>query len=142
MDFAIPSEISADCDRFKAFIKAHVLKDLFNWNTRREIPKPFFQNMGAGGWYSLETNNGRLSRGSALRKAIIAEELAKVSPGVAVAALAHVDLGLMGLLLFGSERLHKAYGRSAAQGKTVMCLGNTENLAGSDVAGISMTAGS
>jgi len=63
------------------------------------------------------------------------------SPAVAVAALAHVDLGLMGLLLFGSERLHKAYGRSAAQGKTVMCLGNTENLAGSDVAGISMTAG-
>jgi hypothetical protein len=40
-------------------------------------------------------------RGSALREAMIAEELAKASPGVAIAALAHVDLGLMGLFLCG-----------------------------------------
>ncbi|MGD8973648.1 MAG: acyl-CoA dehydrogenase family protein [Desulfobacterales bacterium] len=140
MDFAIPSEISADCDRFKAFIKADVLKHLSDWNKHRQIPPAFFQKMGESGWYGLETNNDHLLRGSALREALIAEELAKVSPGVAVAALAHVDLGLMGLFLFGSDRLHQTYGRSATQGKAVMCLGNTENLAGSDVAGISMTA--
>jgi alkylation response protein AidB-like acyl-CoA dehydrogenase len=71
---------------------------------------------------------------------MIAEELAKVSPGVAIVALAHVDLGLMGLFLFGSKHLHQTYGTSAVQGKTVMCLGNTENKAGSDVAGVCMSA--
>jgi hypothetical protein len=33
-----------------------------------------------------------------------------------------------------------AAGSSVLEGKTVMCLGNTENTAGSDVAGISMRA--
>jgi hypothetical protein len=47
----------------------------------------------------------------------------------------------MGLFLFGGEDLHRKYGASAAAGRAIMCLGNTENIAGSDVAGISMTAG-
>jgi alkylation response protein AidB-like acyl-CoA dehydrogenase len=63
-----------------------------------------------------------------------------VSPGVAIADLAHIDLGLMGLFLFGSPDHHQTYGPATTQGKKIMCLGNTENLAGSDVAGISMTA--
>jgi short-chain 2-methylacyl-CoA dehydrogenase len=42
--------------------------------------------------------------------------------------------------LFGSHHQQQAYGGTAVQGRTVMCLGNTENMAGSDVAGISMTA--
>jgi alkylation response protein AidB-like acyl-CoA dehydrogenase len=82
----------------------------------------------------------RLTRGSTLKQSIMAEELAKVSPGVAIAALAHVDLGLMALFLFGSRDLQQRYGASVAEGRTVMCLGNTENIAGSDVAGIAMTA--
>jgi alkylation response protein AidB-like acyl-CoA dehydrogenase len=46
----------------------------------------------------------------------------------------------MGLFLFGSKDLQQKYGASAVEGKTEMCLGNTENIAGSDVAGIAMTA--
>ena len=79
-------------------------------------------------------------KSSALREALIAEELAKASPGIAVAVLAHVNLGLTGLFLFGSEQLKKSYGPSAGLGQTVMCVGNTESQAGSDVAGISMRA--
>ncbi len=96
--------------------------------------------MGESGWFGFKIEGDRLARGSALREAMVAEELAKVSPGVAIVALAHVDLGLMGLYLFGSRTLHQTYGASAIRGNTVMCLGNTENKAGSDVAGISMTA--
>ncbi|MBW2410800.1 MAG: acyl-CoA dehydrogenase [Deltaproteobacteria bacterium] len=66
--------------------------------------------------------------------------MAKISPGVAVAILAHIDLGLSGLYHFGSKRLRKKFGIPAVQGKTLMCLGNTENIAGSDVAGIAMQA--
>jgi alkylation response protein AidB-like acyl-CoA dehydrogenase len=140
MDFAIPAAISQDLDRLKDFIRIQLVPDLPSWTRKQKMPQTFFHRMGAGGWYGFKVKAGRLVRGSALREAILAEELAKTSPGVAIVALAHVDLGLMGLFLFGSQSLHQAYGVSAVQGKTVMCLGNTENKAGSDVAGISMSA--
>ncbi len=140
MDFAMPAAISQDLDRLRDFIRIQLVPDLPSWTQKQKMPETFFHHMGAGGWYGFKVKGGRLVRGSALREAIVAEELAKVSPGAAIVALAHVDLGLMGLFLFGSQSLHQAYGASAVQGKTVMCLGNTENKAGSDVAGISMSA--
>ena len=138
MDFAIPTAISKDLARLRDFIRTQLVPDLPSWTHKQKIPDTFFHRMGEGGWYGFKFKGGRLIKGSALREAMIAEELAKVSPGVAIAALAHVDLGLMGLFLFGSQRLHQTYGASAVEGKSVMCLGNTENKAGSDVAGVSM----
>ena len=140
MDFAAPASVTKDLQRLRKFIRTNIKPDLPTWIRQRELPTTFLRNMGQSGWYGVEFTGGRLNRGSALRESMIAEELAKVSPGVAVAALAHVDLGLMGLFLFGSQDLHQTYGESAVQGKTVMCLGNTENIAGSDVASISMRA--
>ena len=140
MDFALPPAISEDLARFNDFIKTRILPDLPSWNRQRGLPPAFFQQMGEGGWFSLKFKDGRLTREPALKEVLVAEALAVVSPGVAIAALAHIDLGLMGLFLFGSAGHHQAYGPEAARGNKVMCLGNTENLAGSDVAGISMTA--
>jgi short/branched chain acyl-CoA dehydrogenase len=96
--------------------------------------------MGQGGWFCFESKEDRLVKGSSLKEALLCEQLAILSPGVAVAVLAHADLGLTGLWHFGSEKLQKAYGHSAIRGKTLLCLGNTERHAGSDVANISMTA--
>jgi len=138
MDFAIPHTLSEEMISFKKFIKDRIKSELPEWYQRQEIPAEFFREMGTGRWYGIESKEGRLSRGSALREALIAEELAKISPGVAVAALAQIDLGLMALLLFGSDRLKERYGSSAVRGETLMCLGNTERQAGSDVAGIEM----
>jgi alkylation response protein AidB-like acyl-CoA dehydrogenase len=140
MNFAIPTAASADLARFQDFIKKHIAPNLRSWNRQREIPPAFFQDMGDGGWFGLEFKDACLTRKSALNEALVAEALAAFSPGVAIAALAHIDLGLMGLFLFGSPDHHQAYGPAAAEGKKILCLGNTENLAGSDVAGISMTA--
>ena len=140
MDFAIPQAVSEDLARFKDFIKTHIGPNLPSWNRQRELPPAFFHHMGEGGWFGLRFKDGRLIRESALKEALVAEELALVSPGVAIADLAHIDLGLMGLFLFGSPDHHQTYGPATTQGKKIMCLGNTENLAGSDVAGISMTA--
>jgi alkylation response protein AidB-like acyl-CoA dehydrogenase len=140
MDFAIPRSLSEEMISFKKFIKDRIQSELAGWYQRQEIPAEFFREMGAGRWYGIELKEGRLFRGSALREALIAEELAKVSPGVAVAALAQIDLGLMALFLFGSDRLKERYGSSAVRGETLMCLGNTERQAGSDVAGIEMRA--
>jgi alkylation response protein AidB-like acyl-CoA dehydrogenase len=57
-----------------------------------------------------------------------------------VAILAHQDLGLTGLWLFGSPLVQKAYGPSAVLGKALLCIGNTESGAGSDSANIMMQA--
>ncbi len=128
MDFTIPHSLSEEIIGFKKFIKDRIISELPGWYQRQEIPAEFFHQLGAGGWYGIEFREGHLFRGSALREALIAEEMAKLSPGVAVAALAQIDLGLMALLLFGSEALKTRYGSSATMGKTLMCLGNTESI--------------
>jgi alkylation response protein AidB-like acyl-CoA dehydrogenase len=140
MDFAIPNDLAEDIERFEAFIKTDIIPELPNWNHKRELSRTFFHHMGKQGWYGLKFKNGSLIRGSALKESVIAEKLAEISPGLAIAALAHIDLGLMGLCQFGTKDLQQKYGGAAVEGKTVMCLGNTENIAGSDVAGIAMTA--
>jgi alkylation response protein AidB-like acyl-CoA dehydrogenase len=140
MDFSVPVNVTNNLDKFSRFIETQIKPHLSKWNKERVIPRDFFRALGAGGWYGLKVKNEDLTRGSALREALLTESVAKVSPGVAVAILAHIDLGLSGLFHFGSKRLRKKFGIPAVQGKKLMCLGNTENIAGSDVAGIAMQA--
>ena len=140
MDFALPTEITEDTDKFEAFIRTEIVPDLPDWSHKKELPHALFPKMGAQGWFGLKYENGSLIRKSALKESVVAEKLAQISPGVAIATLAHIDLGLMGLYLFGSRDLQQKHGPAAVAGKTVMCLGNTENIAGSDVAGIATTA--
>lgn len=139
MDFSIPNALIEDIERFKEFIKTHIKPQLKAWDQKKEIPRQLFRAMGESGWYGLQLRDNQLSKGSVLREAMLTETLAKVSPGVAVAILAHIDLGLAGLYLFGSEYLQKEFGVPAVEGKSLMCLGNTEGVAGSDAAGIAMT---
>ena len=140
MDFSIPAELSKELEHFQKFIKSHLKPEISAWNKTGEIPRQFFKALGDGGWYGLESKNNDLTKGSSLREALLAEAVAKVSPGVAVAILAHIDLGLSGVFLFGSNPIRKKFGIPTIEGKKIMCLGNTENIAGSDVAGIAMQA--
>jgi short/branched chain acyl-CoA dehydrogenase len=140
MDFLIPAALDDEIGSFKKFLKKNVKPELAAWYQNQEIPAQFFRKMGAGNWYGIGLKEDRLVKGSALKEALIIEELSKISPGVAVAVLAQIDLGLMGLLLFGSDELKERYGHSAVKGETLMSLGNTERQAGSDVAGIEMRA--
>ena len=140
MDFTIPDALSKELAGFKRFLKDRVQSKLPGWYQRQEIPTDFFREMGDGHWYGIASTSGKLIKGSALREALIAEELARISPGLAVAALVHIDLGLIALHLCGADDLKSRYGKSAAKGETLMCVGNTERMAGSDSAGIEMTA--
>jgi alkylation response protein AidB-like acyl-CoA dehydrogenase len=140
MDFSIPDELTRELEHFQDFIKSHLKPDISAWNKKKEIPRNIFSALGDGGWYGLQSKNDDLTKGSALREAMLAEAVAKASPGVAVAILAHIDLGLSGVYLFGSNQIRKKFGIPAIEGKKIMCLANTENIAGSDVAGIAMLA--
>jgi alkylation response protein AidB-like acyl-CoA dehydrogenase len=133
MDFSIPNELTENLERFKGFIKANIEPQLAAWYHKKEIPRQLFRALGESGWYGLLIRNHHLSKKSALREAMQTETVAKVSPGVAVAILAHIDLGLAGLYLFGSEYLQKEFGVPAIEGKTLMYLGNTEGIAGKNL---------
>ena len=140
MDFTIPAKLAEEIAQYRNFLATQLDADLKKWYRAKRLPRRFFEHIGAGGWYGIRFENGRLTESSALREALLTAELSKRSPGAAIAALAHSDLGLMGLLKYGSESLHQRYGEAAVDGKTIMCLGNTENTAGSDVAAVKMTA--
>ena len=136
MDFSIPSDLSKDLDRFKDFLRTRVKPDVSRWYTKGTIPRSFFHAMGEGGWFGFRIGDRGILRLSFLREALLAEELASLCPGLAIAALVHGELGIAGLRLFGSEFLKDRYGVSAVSGENILCLGSTENSAGSDVAGI------
>ena len=112
MDFSVPEAISKDVDRFKGFLKEALVPNLSEWYREKVVPRTFFQDMGREGWFGFSYEKDRLERQSFVREALLVEQLAMVSPGVAVAVLAHMDLGLMGLWLFGSDDLKKRYGAS------------------------------
>jgi len=140
MDFAISQDLQDELDRFREFLADHIAPRISAWYRHKELPRDFFEKMGTGGWYGFEASQGRLVKRPALREALIAEELARISPGAAIAALAHADLGMMGLCLFGSEALQRQHAQDALSGRTVMCLGSTEGQAGSDVAAVATLA--
>ena len=140
MDFSIPEAIAEDVSRFELFLDHHLKPYLAQWYKKGEVPVDFYHSLGKEGWFGIQWSKGNLVRTSALREAFVEENLARISPGIAVAMLAHVNLGFAGLYLFGSRTLKEKYGKAAAAGEVILSLGNTENKAGSDVAGISMTA--
>ena len=140
MDFFLPREITDDVAKCRAFLQQHLSPHLSQWYEQGTVPRSFFSLLAEQGWFSFSFKDGRISKRSALREALLAEQMAKMSPGVAVAVLAHQDLGLAGLWLFGSEDLQKTYGPSAVLGNTLLCIGNTESGAGSDSANITMQA--
>ena len=140
MDFSIPASLSEELDGFKVFLNTHLKPNLSTWYKKGEVSLNFYNEMGKADWYGFRMEGNHLVKNSALRESLIQEELAKLSPGVAVAVLAHINLGLTGLFLFGSEDHQKKYGEAAVNGEMLMCVGNSENKAGSDVAGISMRA--
>jgi alkylation response protein AidB-like acyl-CoA dehydrogenase len=140
MDFAIPEKVVKDLELFETFLQTHLEPHLAEWYKRETIPPEFLRSMGQGGWLGFSQEDGHILEQSSLRQAILFENLAKISPGVAGAALVQISLGIAPLFLFGSEKQKQSYLPAAIKGKTLLCLGNTEHKAGSDVASIATKA--
>ena len=140
MDFAIPDNLAKDLEEFADFLRNHLDPFLIEWYKKEVIPREFFQNLGQDGWLGFKQKNGRFVEQSYLTQTLLMEKLAKISPGVAVAVMVQISLGMVPLFLFGSEALKATYLPSASRGETLICLGNTEHKAGSDVANIGMEA--
>ncbi|MGC8493181.1 MAG: acyl-CoA dehydrogenase family protein [Syntrophobacteraceae bacterium] len=140
MDFRIPLEFERELARYKEFVSTHLLSKLGGWYAEKRIPRDFFRELGANGWLGLEADGPEVRETNPLKASLLLEHLGTVSPGVGVAVLVPVSLGAQGIVLFGNQEQKKLYLPAACRGETLICLGNTESGAGSDVAAIAATA--
>ncbi len=140
MDFRIPEQFDENLKGFKQFIAERLTPNMSKWYAQKEIPRDFFRELGARGWLGLEPDGDGYREQRPLLQALLQEHLGTVSPGVGVAVLVHVSLGTKGITLFGNPEQKSRCLPGAARGETLICLGNTEPGAGSDVAGIASTA--
>ena len=136
MNFSLPQEINEDLKRFKAFLDEHLRPRVSQWCEDGAIPRSFFKELGSSGWLGFVAGNHGIQEHSALKQATLMEYLARLSPGVAVAVAVQISLGVKGLYLCGNATQTARVLPASILGETLMCLGNTEPTAGSDVAGI------
>lgn len=140
MDFSLPPDVQDDRKRFIRFLETHVNPNLHQWYREEAVPRSLIETMGSEEWLGFSVNGERVEEHSALKQAARTEEIAKLSPGVAVVVLVQISLGAKGLWLFGSDSQKRTFLEPAARGDLLICLGNTEPTAGSDVANIAMRA--
>lgn len=140
MDLSLPEEVIADLRRFREFLETHLVPNLSKWYQDEAIPRSFFQQLGRDGWLGLVASEDGFYEQPSLKQAALMEDLARLSPGVAVAVAVQISLGLKGLYLCGSHAQTAETLPEAILGETLVCLGNTEPTAGSDVAGITTRA--
>jgi alkylation response protein AidB-like acyl-CoA dehydrogenase len=140
MDFNIPHEVTEDLQRFNNFLEVQLKPYLPAWYKEASIPRSFFQELGEAGWLGFSPQGAGVVERSAFQQALLFEALARISPGVAVAVLVQISLGSMGVALFGSDEQKELYLAPAVRGQTLLCLGNTELKAGSDVANVELSA--
>lgn len=136
----VPEDIQKDLERFDAFLEAEVEPQLRGWERENQVPRAFFERLAQAGWLGVYWDGSGLAARPGLRETLVLERLARISPGVAVTLLIVSDLGLTTLMRYGRPSVLERLGKGAAEGKRLICLGNTENIAGSDAAGIAMTA--
>jgi alkylation response protein AidB-like acyl-CoA dehydrogenase len=140
MDFKLPEATATTLEHYHRIIEDIVRPGCRQWYRRGALPHAAFVEMGSASGLGLAVSGGRLSAVAFLENALMMEALGRVSPGVAIAILAHVDLGAMALIEFASDDLHARYAKPVMDGTAVMCLGNTEGHAGSDVAAVATRA--
>jgi alkylation response protein AidB-like acyl-CoA dehydrogenase len=140
MHFSTPDEYTEDLKNFEAYLDAGLRPHLSQWYDEGAVPRSFFKDMANNEWLGFDAKGRHFLEQPSLKQAILVESLSKISPGVAVAFGAHTSLGTKGLWLFGDEKQKGAHLDSALQGNTLMCLGNTELIAGSDVANVACQA--
>jgi alkylation response protein AidB-like acyl-CoA dehydrogenase len=140
MDFLLPEGLAEELKRFRTFLGEHLTPNVSRWYRDGTIPRSFFQGLGRNGWLGFSAADDGFQEQPALKQATLMEYLARLSPGVGVAVAVQISLGAKGLYLFGSQAQTAPILPSAFLGETLICLGNTEPTAGSDVASIATRA--
>lgn len=118
-------------------IKPHVLE----WDEAEFFPKDLFRELGELGVMGILVPEQYGGSGLQYKEfVIIIEELAKVDPAIALSVAAHNGLCTNHILRFGNDEQKNKYLPLLTSGKSIGAWGLTENVSGSDAAGLKTTA--
>ena len=138
-------ELDAEHRDFQAvcrtFVNRHVRSAVGEAEALGRMPRQLWKELGAAGLLGLltpEEYGG--SGGDQLAVALLAEELARASGGIAVSPLVSAYMAAPHIAVYGSAEQRAAYLPGLARGESVAALAVTEPGAGSDVAAIASSA--
>jgi len=141
MDFEFTNEQIMLRETVRKFAEKEVMPISEILDEKDEFSFELFRRMGELGFLGLPFSERYGGSGlGAIEACIFTEEMAKANSGVAASAMAHVNLALMPLYVFGTEEQKQRYLVPGIKGEKIGAFGLTEPYAGSDVQGIRTTA--
>lgn len=123
------------------FAQNRIAPVAMKFDEAQEFPTDIMKELGEMGFLGIifpEEYGG--SGFSIVDAAIIIEELSKADPSVGLSVAAHNSLCANHIYQFANEHLKKKYLPDLASGKKLGAWGLTENVSGSDAAGMKTTA--
>lgn len=141
MDLELPAEIAELKEATRQFVRKEVAPVADRMDREEYFPRDLFRKMGEHGLLgpTVPTEYDGLGLGY-LAQAAILEEIARVSPALALSVGAHSNLCADNLCRNGREEQRRTYVPALAKGEAVGALGLTEPEAGSDAMGLQMRA--
>ena len=141
MNFLLTEEEKMLRDMTRNFAEKEIIPNRDEWNENRRFPIEIFRkmaNLGLMGLLIPEKYGGGASTTVGFAAAL--EEIARADQSVAAPLNAHLTIGSIPLLLFGTEEQKQRWLVPLARGEKLGAFGLTEPNAGSDAAGVETRA--
>jgi alkylation response protein AidB-like acyl-CoA dehydrogenase len=141
MDFNLSEQELAVQKLARDFAQNEIAPYIMKYDESQEFPMEIAKKLGEIGFLGIifpEEYGG--SHFSIVEYAIIVEEISKVDPSMGLTIAAHNGLCTNHIYQFASEALKKKYLPDLTTGKKMGAWGLTENVSGSDAAGMATTA--
>ncbi len=129
-------------DSLRRFVTQEIVPHVDQWEEKGAIPKSLFKKMGDMGYLGIRhPKEYGGSEGDIFMTLVLAEELARCrSAGVTAAVTVHTDMASPHLVREGNAQQKEKYLPAIIRGEKICAIAVTEPDAGSDVAGIRLTA--
>ncbi|MCI4322744.1 MAG: acyl-CoA dehydrogenase family protein [Thermoplasmata archaeon] len=141
MEFQLPEEIVALQDGARRFVRKEVAPVAEKMDREDHFPREVFRRLGENGFLGPTVPTEYDGLGSTYwAQAVILEEIARVSPALALSVGAHSNLCADNLARNGTEAQKKRFLPALATGASLGALALTEPGAGSDATSLTTTA--
>ena len=141
MDFNLSEQELSVQKLARDFAQNEIAPYIMKYDESQEFPMEIAKKLGDIGFLGIifpEEYGG--SNFSVMEYAIIVEEISKVDPSMGLTIAAHNGLCTNHIFSFANENLKKKYLPDLTSGKKLGAWGLTENVSGSDAAGMATTA--
>lgn len=137
MDFTLASEEQALADLCRDFAEGEIAPNAARWSEDERCPVEVLRHMGELGLMGLLVPEEYGGAGVSTVGFVAAmQEIGRADQSLASAWQAHLTIGSLPLLHFGSEEQKQRWLRPLAEGRALGAFGLTEPDAGSDAGGI------